>query len=408
MRLLFVADGRSPIALNWIKYYVEGGNEVHLISTFDCLPDLSFASLNILPVGFSELQTLAKASSPRVSYRSTLRQMIPVSMRTRLRQWLAPLTLTNAARRLAVLVNNIQPDLLHAMRIPYEGMVAAMALANMPDLAMLLSVWGNDFTLHAPSTPMLSRYTRLALTRADALHTDCERDMRLAKEWGFDIAKPAIVLPGAGGIQLDLFYPNVSISQEFTKSSITVINPRGFRAYIRNDVFFRSIPLVLDRDPSIRFICPAMADEAQAWRWIQELGVGTAVELLPRQSRPEMASLFRKAEIAVSPSLHDGTPNTLLETMACGCFPLAGDIESIHEWIKPGVNGLLFNPDDPQSLADAILFAAESPDLRISAAERNTRLIAERADYKRVMKEAEDFYRRLVNVPGRPVSPESL
>lgn len=408
MRLLFVADGRSPIALNWIRYFVENGNEVHLISTFDCIPDLSFSSLHILPVGFSEFQPATGAStSARNTYRGMLRRMMPVPVRTQIRHWLAPLTLANAARRLAVLVEEIQPDLLHAMRIPYEGMVAAMALKNIAELPMLLSVWGNDFTMHAPSTPFMSRYTRLALMRTDALHTDCGRDMRLAEKWGFNPAKPAVVLPGAGGVQLDVFYSDIDERQEGSGKSIKVINPRGFRAYVRNDIFFRAIPLVLDKDPAIRFICPAMADEPQAWRSVQELGIDMAVELLPRQSRPGMASLYRKAEVSVSPSLHDGTPNTLLEAMACGCFPIAGDIESIHEWIQPGINGLLFDPNDPKSLADAILYASEQFDLRVSAAKYNTRLIAERAEYWRVMREAEEFYQRLVTLPGQPASPVS-
>ena len=56
MRILFVADGRSPIALNWIAYFVDQGQEVHLVSTFPCEPDLQFASLNYVPVAFSQMK----------------------------------------------------------------------------------------------------------------------------------------------------------------------------------------------------------------------------------------------------------------------------------------------------------------------------------------------------------------
>jgi len=45
MRLLFIADGRSPIALNWISHFVESGHEVHLVSTFPCQQKLDLASL---------------------------------------------------------------------------------------------------------------------------------------------------------------------------------------------------------------------------------------------------------------------------------------------------------------------------------------------------------------------------
>jgi glycosyltransferase involved in cell wall biosynthesis len=111
-----------------------------------------------------------------------------------------------------------------------------------------------------------------------------------------------------------------------------------------------------------------------------------------------MADIFRSAAVLVSPSTHDGTPNTLLEGMACGCFPVAGDLESIREWITPGVNGLLVDPSNPDSLADAILSALDQPELRARAAEQNQRIIADRADYAQSMARAEAFYNRLVHL----------
>jgi glycosyltransferase involved in cell wall biosynthesis len=109
-----------------------------------------------------------------------------------------------------------------------------------------------------------------------------------------------------------------------------------------------------------------------------------------------MADVFRSAAVLVSPSTHDGTPNTLLEGMACGCFPVAGDLESIREWITPGVNGLLVDPSDPDSLAAAILSALDQPGWRAKASEQNRRIIADRAEYSQTMSRAEAFYTRLV------------
>ena len=53
MRLLFIADGRSPIALNWISHFVESGHEVHLVSTFPCQQKLDLVSLEVIPVAFA-------------------------------------------------------------------------------------------------------------------------------------------------------------------------------------------------------------------------------------------------------------------------------------------------------------------------------------------------------------------
>jgi glycosyltransferase involved in cell wall biosynthesis len=311
-----------------------------------------------------------------------------------------PFSLPKAAEELQLLITKLQPDLVHAMRIPYEGMLAALACfqlkTNHPPL--LVSIWGNDFTLHAPATRQMTRLTHYTMDHASALHTDCHRDLSLAQQWGFNPAKPSIVLPGAGGIQLEVFYPDKK-PEKIAKPSqgFRVINPRGLRAYVRNDTFFKAVPLVLEKFPHTRFLCPTMADAPEAKRWVRELNLNHVVDLLPRQSRPAMAELFRQAQVVVSPSTHDGTPNTLLEAMACGCFPVVGDIESLREWITQGKNGFLVDPADPQGLADAICEGLQNPELRAQAQNQNTRLIAERAEYSQVMGNAAKFYHSLIN-----------
>ncbi len=380
MRLLFVADGRSPITQNWIRYFVEGGDEVYLASSFAGSPDFPLSGLETIPVAFSGLR--------RASQRPGTAPARTVGLRTAIRQWLGPLTIRRAAIQLRSFIERVKPDLVHAMRIPYEGMMAADAYNGTP---LIVSTWGNDFTLHAPSTRLMSHYTRWTLQVADALHADCHRDMRLAKEWGFGRGKPALVAPGNGGIRTDIFYPPANPIEK-----PIIINPRGFRPYVRNDVFFKALPLVLAKRPDARFIFALMAGEPQAGQWIKELGVAEAVELLPPLSYTEMADVFRGAQIVASPGVHDGTPNSLLEGIACGCFPIAGDLESIREWITPDDNGLLFDAADPQSTAEAILAAIENKNLRENAAGPNQKIIAERAEYRQNMQAAAEFYQRIL------------
>jgi glycosyltransferase involved in cell wall biosynthesis len=376
MRLLFIADGRSPIAQNWIRYFAERGDEVHLASTFACSVDFPLSGYEITPVAFSR----AKKQTQRPGTASSR----TLGLRTAIRHFLGPLTIPRASQRLRSYIQQVQPDLIHAMRIPYEGMLAADAYTGVP---LIVSVWGNDFTLHAPSTPLMKHYTRWTMQVANGLHADCERDIRLGKEWGFDSTKPTLVTPGNGGIRSDVFYPPAKPVKE-----PVIINPRGFRAYVRNDSFFKSIPLVLGKHPGAKFICTSMAGELQARQWIKELNIGHAVELLSPMPHAQMAGIFRSAQIIVSPSIHDGTPNSLLEGMACGCFPIAGDLESIREWITSNENGLLFDSTDHQSIAHSIMQAIENKSLRQKATGLNTRLIATRAEYRQCMDQAGKFY----------------
>lgn len=392
MRLLFVADGRSPIALNWIAYFVEGGHEVHLASTFPAAPALDLASYHFVPVAFSSGQSVPASGLGGLGSR-----LGGVQWRTRLRQWFGPRTIPQAAQRLGLLIQDIQPELVHAMRIPYEGMLAAQALragpAAVSGMPLLISVWGNDFTLHGVATPWMTRLTRQTLERAGGLHADCQRDLDLALRWGLAPDKPRLLVPGNGGVRREVFHPPEDLDRGGAE---LVVNPRGLRAYVRNAVFFRAAARALAQRPSLRFACPAMAGDRQAEDWVEKLGIGPAVELLPKLSPAEMAELFRRSLISVSPSTHDGTPNTLLEAMACGCFPIAGDIPALREWIKPGENGLLVDPGDPGQLAGAILSAVEQPELRHAAASWNLQLVAERAEYRVGMGRAMDFYQQLL------------
>ena len=387
MKILFVVDARSPIATNWIRHFAERGDkrsspvdEVHIASTFQCSLDFPIKSLEITPVAFSAVK--------KVSQRPGTASARTVGLRTAIRQWFGPLTIRRSAQRLRRYIDEVKPDLIHAMRIPYEGMMSADAYSGIP---LIVSIWGNDFTLHAPSTSMMSHYTRWTMQVADALHADCHRDVRLAREWGLSAEKPSLVAPGNGGIRSDVFYPAEKPVEE-----PVIINPRGFRPYVRNDNFFKALPLVLAKHPNAKFVCALMAGDAQAEQWIRELNIGHAVELLSPMPHFEMAEIFRRAQIVVSPSIHDGTPNTLLEGIACGCFPVAGDLESIREWITPNENGLLFDSTNPQSIADAIVSAIENKNLRSKAAGLNQEIISTRAEYKSNMLKAEKFYGQVI------------
>lgn len=382
MEILFVADGRSPIAINWMRFFVERGDDVHLASTFACQPELDLAGLYVIPVAFSAAKRPSASTASRPASSRTLR------LRTAIRHYLGPLTITRSAGKLRTVIERVQPDLIHAMRIPYEGMLAADAYNGIP---LLVSVWGNDFTLHAPSTRLMRHYTRWTMQVTHALHADCQRDIRLAQEWGFPAKRPTLVTPGSGGIRTDVFFPPEKLIED-----PVVVNPRGFRSYVRNDVFFKAIPLVLKEIPQALFLCASMAGESQAMQWIEELGIGHAVELLTPMPHAQMAEVYRRAAVLVSPSVHDGTPNTLLEGMASGCFPVAGDLESIREWITDGENGLLTDATDPRRLAESILKALKSKDLRKQATGLNAKRIAEKGEYYTCMRQAETFYENVI------------
>ena len=404
MRLCYVADARSPIARNWIGHFATSGHEVHVISSHPgASPIEGAASSRAVPLGFSDLV------APRSGRTSTRGSGIAGTFGATVTGYLAGFRYSLGAfdvyRHTAELrraIAEIEPDVVHAMRIPFEGIATAEALRHVR-VPLVVSVWGNDFTLHARRNVVMGALTRRAIARADALHPDAARDLRLAREWGFAADKTAVVLPSGGGIRRSVFHAGPATRAwrrelEIPPDAVVVVNSRGFRQYVRNDTFFRAIPLVREQCPKVVFVCPGMEGSRVARQWIERLDLASAVRLLPLLPPEELADLFRLSAVTVSITEHDGTPNTLLEAMTCGAFPVAGDLESIREWIDDARNGFLCDPADAMDVARSIGRAIEDETLRRDAAVVNEALVRARADHEDVMAVAAALYERVTEV----------
>lgn len=388
MRLLMIADGRSPITRRWIRMLQPLGYRINLISSYPCSPIEGVKEIITLPLAFagfggSQAGGTVKKTAARTRIISRFR-----TLASDLRHWLGPRMVTRREEEYLELINRLKPDLVHALRIPFEGILASHTPDRIP---VIVSTWGNDLTYHAHTSGIMGTATRRALLRANGLMSDTQRDLKLARSWSFNPAKPSMAVVGNGGIDL------AEIEQAVRGVGLAVpwqiINPRGFRSgSVRNDTFFKAIPLILGQHPDTQFICPWMAGQPEALRWIEKLGIFNNVNLLPMLSQPELWREFARSMVSVSVSVHDGTPNSLLEAMAVGCMPVCGNIESIREWITHEENGLLVDPADPIALATAVLRGIEDEGLRRRSADRNLEIILARAEISAVRRQVSEFY----------------
>jgi glycosyltransferase involved in cell wall biosynthesis len=414
--ILLVADGRSAITAGWLRMLSGLDYRVSLVSTFPCDPPAGAVLVAVLPVGFSSLsggQVRLTGTKPNSGgwKRWLVGAFRPALLAAR--AWLAPLTLPKYQKKLLHIINDLHPDMVHALRIPYEGMLAAITPDDIPFLA---SIWGNDLTLHARTSPLMAIRTRQTLERADGLLADARRDLRLSREWGLREGVPTLAIPGNGGLDLEKIQ-EVSKQKTFSchsersdrepsplgeesrfglpKSRPLVVNPRGFRpGSVHQVTFFKCIPLVLEKTPSAFFVCTAMQGQREAERWVKKLGIRDHVRLLPYLPQSQLWQIYARSNAYVSLSSHDGTPNTLLEALACGCFPVVGDIESLREWLTDGENGLLVDPRDPQKAAQAIITALSSDEWIMEARQTNQLMIAKRADVHVIRAQMSEFLKR--------------
>lgn len=397
MKILLVADGRSPITRGWIQALQQDGWEITLVSTFPCQPMKGVMEQFVIPVALSSMagsQAGEKNGLTGSRVRGIISKFRPLFMAGR--YWIGPLSLAESQAKFLEIVRQVNPDVVHALRIPFEGMLARVTPIGIP---FLVSIWGNDLTLHAKGSPLMARETRRVLLRADGLMADASRDLRMGKEWGLRVDTPTLCVPGGGGIDLNVMQTvvggDIPLPIALPLDVPVVINPRGFRpGSVRNDTFFKAIPLVLREIPETIFVCAGMAGQPEALDWVQKLGIEKSVCLIPFQPQEDLWRLFKHARVSVSISQHDGTPNSLLEAMALGCFPVVGEIESVREWIVDGVNGFLVDPGHAPEAAGMIIRAIKNRDLLKNATKINQEIIRERADKSKLLQKIGSFYRQ--------------
>jgi glycosyltransferase involved in cell wall biosynthesis len=90
------------------------------------------------------------------------------------------------------------------------------------------------------------------------------------------------------------------------------------------------------------------------------------------QTEADMASLYHAADASLCPTLEDNLPNTVLESLACGCPVIGFCTGGLPDMVHHGQTGLLAPCGDSAELAQHLVDFVTSPDLRASL-HRHTR-----------------------------------
>lgn len=104
------------------------------------------------------------------------------------------------------------------------------------------------------------------------------------------------------------------------------------------------------------FGCYILGDgplQGQLQREIEQHGLQTCVELRGSQPQSELAKWYRAADVAVLPSLSEGIPNVLLESLAAGTPFIASNVGGIPEIADDRFDDLV-PAANPVALADAL------------------------------------------------------
>jgi glycosyltransferase involved in cell wall biosynthesis len=161
------------------------------------------------------------------------------------------------------------------------------------------------------------------------------------------------------GVDTSRFYP---LSEDASRSqrSQTVVCVARLCYEKGLDVLLQAWHLVHKELPAARLIIAGIGPlQAQLAYMAQALNLGESVEFVGLQR--DVVAVLHRGSIATLPSRWEGMPNAVLEAMACGLPCVATRVSGTEDIITHGVNGLLVEPEDYQSLAQALLALLRDP-----------------------------------------------
>lgn len=128
------------------------------------------------------------------------------------------------------------------------------------------------------------------------------------------------------------------------------------------------------------------------------LGLDSSVCFVGDVNDAELPQYYSASNASVLPSkdMSEGFGLTLLEANACGIPVIATEVGGIPSVVKNGHNGILVPPNDPQSIAGAILTLIKSPKVARGLG-RNGRKFAETRDWKNTAASMENVYQETLN-----------
>ncbi len=110
------------------------------------------------------------------------------------------------------------------------------------------------------------------------------------------------------------------------------------------------------------------ADRVRLQQRAVALGLSDVVQF--RGAMAISPDVYREADILVLTSEYEGTPNVVLEAMACGLPVVAFRVGGVPDLVTDGETGFLLDPGDESGMAQALRTLVDQPDLRTFMGDR--------------------------------------
>jgi glycosyltransferase involved in cell wall biosynthesis len=408
LRICVVGDLDGVHTHRWVHWFVERGHDVHGISYYQPQRPPPGVKVHVLVAGGAAGGSAAPLPG-RGGWRPAARRLAEAAAPSLWR-------LINGFRYqrggLRRIIENVEPDVVHAHYVVEHGFYAALACRTgrrAGSRPLVVTAWGSDVLLAPRRSPLARAIARYTLRRADLVTSNNEYMTRRLVDLGAPADRVELVILGADAFFLEA--PDASVNLRPGKETPpTVISLRSLDSRLYNvDVILRAMGLVRRRIPDARLLVAGEGRlRAGLERLARRLGLEGSAIFLGYLPPPQLRDALASAHVCVSVPRSDATAVSTLEAMAVGCLPIVSDLPSQEELVRDGENGFRVPVGDADALAQRIVEALERGDLRRQALEQNQDLVARRGVLEENMARMEELYRGLAGrargTGGRPFS----
>lgn len=380
MRILFIANLHSPHTARWINQIADLGWDIHVFGRDE-------------PVHpWLRNVTVHRAKPKHWPFERG-------EYRLRRIPYVRDVLFPSIGHQIAALIKKLRPDCIHSLMFSSEMLEARRLLGGRLPAKWIYSSWGSDvfFEHH---TPTRADHLRKVFSAVDYYISDCQRDVGIARKHGFT-GEVLGVFPVTGAYHLDemLLY-----SSSIRPSQRDIIALKGYQNFAGKVLTaLEALRLVASRLRDYQIIIHSAIgtwaserfNEVKARADALAAETGLKIEFMPLSPVEKMWALFGKSRVSISISASDGLPNTMLESMVMGAFPIQSDTSAASEWIENGINGSIVPYDNPKAIADAVEKAVTDDALVDRAAEINLRLARDRIDVPVVVPQVKALYERV-------------
>jgi glycosyltransferase involved in cell wall biosynthesis len=229
---------------------------------------------------------------------------------------------------------------------------------------------------------------RYTLKRLRLLSVNSQAGIRDATNYG---VAPAHLTYFPNAVDTRRFVP----PRERSSDPVTLLTVGRLVASKRYDRFLRMLARVAKRTrKSFRaLIVGSGPQRAELVDLAKRLGLypGT-VDFVPATA--EVLSFYQRAHIFVLTSDFEGTPNAMLEAMACGLPVVATRVGDVSECIRQGEEGYVLETSEEEMSAERLHELVEKPELRQSMGNRARQRVEHQFGLSRLPALLEELYRK--------------